>query len=390
MKIISKAFFVLLFILFLVQFSTFNLYPWFKHYGDTSYDGAVSIQQTSDVGYIVAGSTESYTFGGSDFAIYKLDSAGNQVWFKHYGGPNYEYGQSIQQTSDGGYIVAGQTDSFTNGGDDMAIYRLDSSGNKVWFKHYGGTQYDYGRSIQQTSDGGYIVAGLSNSFTHGNYDFAIYKLDSSGSKVWFRHYGGSSDDRAHSIRQTSDGGYIVAGYTVSYSHGSIDFAIYRLDSSGNKVWFRHYGGLYGDNAHSIQQTSDGGYIVAGQTDSFTYGSGDFGIYKLNSSGNKVWFRHYGGTNTELANSIQQTSDGGYIVAGHTKSYTYGDQDYCLYKLNSSGNKAWFKHYGGTNTDNARSMEQTSDGGYIIAGATKSYTYGDFDSGIYKLDSNGNK
>jgi len=390
MKNISKVFFVLLFILFLLQFSAFNLYPWFKHYGGSSYDGARSIQQTSDGGFIMTGGTDSYTNGGYDFSIYKLDSSGNQVWFKNYGGTGTDFGQSIQQTSDGGYIVGGQTNSFTYGSDDMAIYRLDSSGSKVWFKHYGGTQPDYGRSIQQTSDGGYIVAGFTRSYTHGDYDFAIYKLDSGGNKTWFKHYGGSSEDRGHSIRQTSDGGYIVAGYTHSYSHGSSDFAIYKLDSNGNKVWFKHYGGTNGETGESIWQTSDGGYIVTGQTDSFSYGQGDFGIYKLDSSGSKAWFKHYGGTQTDRPYSIQQISDGGYIVAGNTMSYTHGNQDYCLYKLTSSGNKVWFKHYGGTNTDTGESIQQTSDGGYIVAGQTESFTYGNYDFGIYKLDSDGNK
>jgi len=130
----------------------------------------------------VTGRTDSYSYGGSDFAIYKLNSSGNKVWFKHYGGTNNEQGRSIQQTSDGGYIVAGWTNSFTYGNDDVAIYKLNSSGNKVWFKHYGGSAADYGLSIQQTSDGGYIFAGDTNSYTYGSFDFAIYKLDSDGDK----------------------------------------------------------------------------------------------------------------------------------------------------------------------------------------------------------------
>jgi len=207
-----------------------------------------------------------------------------------------------------------------------------------WFKHYGGSGTDRGKSIQQASDGGYIVSGETYSYTYGNSDFAIYKLNSSGNKVWFKHFGGSNSDYAYSIQQTSDGGYIVAGYTLSYTYGGADFAIYKLDSSGNKVWFKHYGGANDDYGRSIQQTSDGGYVVAGYTYSYTYGSEDFAIYKLNSSGNKVWFKHYGGANSDWAISIQQTSDGGYVVAGQSKSYTYGDADFAIYKLDSNGDK----------------------------------------------------
>jgi len=340
MKMSSKLFFISIVLLFLCLFSADKVFPgWFKHYGGSNDDRGWSIQQTSDVGYIIAGTTESYTYGNGDFAIYKLNSSGSKVWFKHYGGTGYELGSSIQQTSDGGYIVAGTTGSYSHGGADFAIYKLNSSGNKVWFKHYGGASGDdFGSSIQQTSDGGYIVSGSTSSYTNGADDFAIYKLDSSGSKVWFKHYGGTGFESGESIQQTSDGGYIVAGYTNSYTYGGYDFAIYRLDSSGNKVWFKHYGGTSDERALSIQQTSDGGYIVAGYTHSYTYGSWDFAIYKLNSDGNKTWLKHYGGSNSDQGQSIKQTSDGGYIVAGDTNSYTHGLDDCAIYKLDSDGNK----------------------------------------------------
>jgi len=390
MKIISKILFVFICILFLLQFSTFKLYPWFKHYGGAQDDNGYSIQQTSDGGYIAAGTTESYTYGLTDFAIYKLDSNGDKIWFKHYGGTGNDVALSIQQTSDGGYVTAGYTESYTFGLSDFAIYKLNSNGNKIWFKHYGGTNYDSAYSTQQTSDGGYIVTGRTKSYTHGNYDFAIYKLDSSGNKVWFRHYGGTDWDEARSIKQTSDGDYIVAGTSKSYTHGDWDYAIYKLNSSGSKLWFRHYGGTDSDVTQSIQNTSDGGYIVTGHTYSYTYGQNDFAIYKLDSSGNKVWFKHYGGTNYDWGDSIQQTSDGGYIVAGYTWSYTYGQGDCGIYKLNSIGNKVWFRHYGGSQDDDGHSIQQTSDGGYVVAGKTESYTYGGEDFAIYKLDSNGDK
>jgi len=339
MKHILKFIIIFMSILFLLQFSAVKMYPgWFKHYGGTSNERCFSIQQTSDGGYVVAGYTNSFTFGSEDFAIYKLNSSGNKVWFKHYGGSSDDRGYSVQQTSDGGYILAGHTKSYTYGNEDLAIYKLNSNGTKVWFRHYGGAGTDYAISIDQTSDGGYIVAGYTWSYSYGNTDFAIYKLNSSGNKVWFKHYGGTSSDNAYSIQQTLDGGFIVAGNTSSFTYGGIDIAIYKLNSSGNKVWFKHYGGLDDDFPWSIKQTSDGGYVVAGSTLSYTYGSGDFAIYKLDSSGNKTWFKHYGGTSGDYADSIQQTSDGGYIVAGHTWSFTYGGCDIGIYKLDSNGDK----------------------------------------------------
>jgi len=391
MKNFSKPLIIFGFIVLLLQFSLVKVYPgWFKHYGGTDYDYGWSCEQTTDGGYIIIGDTLSYTYGGRDFAIYKLDSNGNKAWFKHYGGINDDHGTSIQQTSDGGYVAAGYTFSYTHGGYDVAIYKLDSTGNKVWFRHFGGTQDDQSWSIQQTSDGGYIVAGYTESYTHGGRDFAIYKLNSSGNKAWFRHYGGTSLEEAYSIQQTTDGGYIVTGGTFSYTYGAGDFAIYKLDSSGNKVWFKHYGGANTDIGQSIQQTSDGGYIVAGNTQSYGSGNPNFGIYKLDSNGNKVWFKLYGGTSPDNPYSVQQTTDGGYTVAGHTESFSYGNRDFAIYKLNSSGNKVWFRHYGGTQRDEGWSIRQTSDGGYVVAGYTNSYTHGGYDFAIYKLNSDGNK
>jgi len=395
MKFLLKILTIFIFVILLWQFAEVELYSngpatWFRHFGGTSNDFGIGVDPTSDGGFIVSGETYSFSNGGKDIAIYKLDSSGNKIWFKNYGGSSNETGYSIQQTSEGGYIVAGYTYSYTNGLNDFAIYKLNSSGNKVWFKHYGGTQNDYAYSIQQTSEGGYIVAGRTESYTYGDCDFAIYKLDSSGNKIWFKHYGGTDTDRGYSIQQTSDGGYIVAGDTKSYSYGGYDFAIYKLDSSGNKVWFKHYGGTNHDYGQSVQQVSDGGYILAGYTYSYTYGGTDFAIYKLDSNGNKVWFKHYGGTAGDFCQSIQQTSDGGYITAGYTSSYTYGGDDLAIYKLDSSGNKVWFKHYGGSYPDVGYSTRQALDGGYILVGSTQSYTFGENDIAVYKLDSNGNK
>jgi uncharacterized delta-60 repeat protein len=302
------------------------------------------------------------------------------------GGTNGDYANSIQQTSDGGYIVAGGTNSFGAGG-DILIIKLDSSGNIQWSRAIGGTDDDYANSIQQTSDGGYIVAGYTYSFGAGSYDFLIIKLNSSGNIQWSRAIGGTGYDEALSIQQTSDGGYIVAGYTNSFGAGRFDALIIKLNSSGNIQWSRAIGGTNGDYANSIQQTSDGGYIVAGGTNSFGTG-GDILIIKLNSSGNIQWSRAIGGANNDDAVSIQQTSDGGYIVAGWTNSFGAGGHDSLIIKLNSSGNIQWSRAIGGANNDDAVSIQQTSDGGYIVAGSTNSFGTG-FDFFIIKLDFSGN-
>ena len=274
-----------MFFLTLTSFISLNA-QWAIIYGgsDFNFDWARSIQQTSDGGYIVAGSTESFGAGGIDFWVLKLTSTGEIEWQRTYGGIYWDETYSIQQTSDGGYIVAGFTLSFGAGDDDSWILKLNSAGAIEWQHTYGGSKDDKFRSIQQTSDGGYIVAGDTASFGAVNNNFWILKVDSSGDIEWQRAYGGNSGDYAYSIQQTSDGGYIVAGYTLSFGVESSDFWILKLGSSGDIEWQHTYGGDFVDHAYSIQQTSDGGYIVAGETGSFGINYDDLFIIKLYSDG----------------------------------------------------------------------------------------------------------
>jgi len=360
---------------------------WQKTYGGSGDDRAYSIQQTTDGGYIIAGKTGDFYSG--DVYIIKLDKDGNKMWEKTFGGSGDDGAYSIQQTTDGGYIVAGWTNSFGAGNWDIYVIKLDANGNMVWEKTYGGNDYDLAYSIQQTTDGGYIVAGWTNSFGAGESDFYIIKPDENGNKVWEKTYGGNDYDLAYSIQQTTDGGYIVAGWTNSFGAGNWDIYVIKLDENGNKVWEKTYGGGGDDLAYSIQQTTDGGYIIAGGTNSFGAGDCDVYVLKLDEDGNMIWEDTFGGSNDDLANSIQQTKDGGYIVAGEKKSFGAGDRDVYIIKLDENGNMVWEKTYGGSGDDSANSIQQTKDGGYIVAGYTESFGAGGWDVYIIKMDAEGN-
>jgi len=204
-----------------------------RTYGGTSGDRASSVQRTSDGGYIVAGYTYSFGAGGDDIFLIKTDANGNIIWAKTYGGTSYDYAYSVQQTSDGGYIVAGETNSFGAGLSDAFLIKTNASGNLQWAKTYGGTGYDYAYSVQRTSDGGYIVAGLTTSFGAGGYDVFLIKTDANGNIIWAKTYGGTSYDNAYSVQQTSDGGYIVAGLTNSLGAGSYDIFLIKTDANGD-------------------------------------------------------------------------------------------------------------------------------------------------------------
>ncbi len=260
-----------------------------------------------------------------------------QVRFgKTYGGANSDRASSVQQTSDGGYIVAASTTSFGAGYSDFFLIKTDANGNVIWAKTYGGTNGDVAYSVQQTSDGGYIVAGTTNSFGAGWHDVLLIKTDANGNLQWAKTYGGIYDDGARGVRQTSDGGYIVGGWTTSFSVGSGDIFLIKTDANGNIIWAKTFGGTYWDEASSVQQTSDGGYIVAGYTGSFGAGYSDLFLIKTDANGNVIWAKTYGGTNGDVAYSVQQTSDGGYILAGETLSFGAGSWDIFLIKTDANG------------------------------------------------------
>jgi hypothetical protein len=340
-----------------------------RAYGRPGNNAARSVQRTSDGGYILAGWTYSF-FGGIyyDILLIKTDANGDVQWAKTYGGTGNDLVYSVQQTSDGGYIVAGGTTSFGVGGGDIFLIKTDAFGNVQWAKTYGGTDYDEAFSVQETSGGGYIVAGITNSFGAG-LDILLIKTDANGNVQWAKTYGGTDNDWAFSVQQTSDGGYIVAGGTSSFGAGGNDVFLIKTNAFGNVQWAKTYGEEDDDVAYSVQQTSDGGYIVAGTTRSFGAGWDDIFLIKTNASGNIVWTKTYGGTGWDEAFSVQQTSDGGYIVAGGTTSFGVGGGDIFLIKTNVFGNLQWAKTYGGINDDRAYSVRQTPDGGYIVAGGT---------------------
>jgi len=360
-----------------------------KTFGGSDWDQAYSIKQTTDGGYIVAGFTSSLGAGYSDAYVLKVNSTGELEWQKTFGGSYYDYAYSIQQVADGGYIVAGSTYSFGPGGYSIYVLKLSSTGDLLWQKVLGGYLNDQAYSIQQTADGGYIVAGETYSFGADGSDMYILKLDSIGNLVWQSFIGGTGDERAYFIQQTSDGGYIVAGHTDSNGAGGSDVYIVKIDSSGYVLWQKTFGESGDDGALSIQQTSDGGYIVAGYksirlTDNFEVAN--MYVLKLDSTGNQTWTKVFGENYNSYAYSIQETMDGGYVVTGDMCSSIYPDIH--IINLDLFGNILWEKTLGGIGDERSYSINQTVDGGYVLAGCTNSFGEGSYDAYILKLDSNG--
>lgn len=425
--------FISLFCPFFLPFSLIaqNL-EWERNFGGSDNDACYSVETCVEGGYVLAGvsassdSMISGNMGSGDLWIVEIDEAGSLEWEQNFGGSDVDGAYSIEQTSDKGYIVAGASRSSdgdlsgNNGSSDYWILKLDSLGNMEWERNYGGDTLEVATSVHQTSDGGYIVGGLSFSSTgdvsgnKGLSDFWLLKLDPSGNLEWEQNYGGSSVDghdnasNMISVLETSDGGYIAAGPSkssdgdVSGNNGSWDYWVVKLDPMGNIEWEQNYGGGGDDgyNGVCLEKTQGGGYMLAGGSDSYFGGDNidwtDYWVLKLDASGNIIWDRNYGGTDWDDAQSIHRASNGNYLLTGRAQSgdsnvtSNYGSSDFWVLEVDPSGVIQWEQNYGGSSTDWGYSIDQGVNGDLIVGGAsyssdsTLSENFGSSDYWAFKL------
>uniref|UniRef100_A0A7V4E3P4 T9SS type A sorting domain-containing protein n=1 Tax=candidate division WOR-3 bacterium TaxID=2052148 RepID=A0A7V4E3P4_UNCW3 len=376
--------------MYLVKTDEFGNVCWENVYGGCFDDDGWSVRQTSDTGYILAGTTHSSSAENGDFCLVKIGRGGDTLWTLKWSFSGFDEGHSVQQTSDGGYVIAGRTKPFGANKFDIFVVKTFDDGNLMWAKTFGGSYNEDGWAVKQTHDGGYIIAGSTESFGSGGYNAYLIKLNGFGDTIWTRTYGLPYDEHAHSVQQTSDGGYILGGSMYFLGSGGWwDFYLIKTDADGNVIWEKTYGGEYDEDCWSVIETSDGGYIAVGSTTSF--GAGDYDIYllKTDSDGDTLWTKTFGGAGVDQGWCVKETSDGGYIIVGSTNSFGAGGYDVYLIKTNASGDTLWTKTFGGTADDHGKYVQQTSDGGYIITGSTYSDGAGCWDAYIVKTDENGN-
>jgi hypothetical protein len=358
-----------------------------KIIGGANNDVGYSIQSTADGGYVIVGNTDSYGTGLKEVYLIKTNEGGDTIWTKTYGqmGSADEVGLFVQQTSDGGYIISGYTD-LNDPTLETFILKTDSDGNVIWGTVFGslGGGHSVGKCIRETSNGDFIVTGYKKgSFIPGNVSVSLNKISANGIYLWGEVI--LSVGIGLSINLTSDGGYIVTGHKELYGSGSSDVFLIKTDNLGNVLFAKSYGGVNDEKGTSVQQTSDGGYIVTGTTESFGNTGKDIYLIKTDSIGNTLWTRTLGGVNDEDGTSVHQTWDGGYIICGSTNSFGAGNYDTYLIKTDSAGETVWSRTFGSAGADYANSVKQTADRGFVLTGSKQ-----EMDSDVYiiKTDSVG--
>lgn len=347
---------------------------WSKTYGDSDGDVGNSVQQTLDGGFIIAGQIGAVigAIDSGDVWLLRTDADGDTLWTRRYGGPGRDEGNSVLQTADNGYIVAGYTAQIGGFDIDVWLIRTDTNGDTLWTKTYGGTSSDEARFVQQTADDGFIVVGTTRSYGAGGTDVWLIRTDANGDTLWTRTFGGPAIDHGNAVQQTTDGGFIVAGSLFFSAIGAPDLWLIRTDANGDTLWTRTLNGRYFpysfDIASDVQQIPGGGFIVVGRTNGPPNTTNtDVWLIRTDAGGDTLWTRQFGGTGTEIANSVQQTSDGGFVIAGYSIAPGSSNIDAMLIRTAADGDSLWSITLGGSGNDQATAIRNTANGGFVLTG-----------------------
>ena len=341
---------------------------WTKTYGGIDDDIAYSVQQTTDGGYIIAGLTSSVNPPDLEACLIKTNENGDSVWIRTYG---IGRAKSVVQTTDGGYIWTGSMNT------SLRIVKTDSLGDTLWSRIYkGGNYFDIGEEVQQTADGRYVVVGMTSRFTGVEYEYSVFllRIDYDGDTLWTNTFGWNFAAWGYSVKQTYDAGFIIAGYQMG------DVCLIKTDANGNPQWIKSYGGGGPQEGYSVLQTADSGYICTGREGS----TDDVYLIRTNSFGDTLWTQTYGGAGYDGGHCIRETQDSNYIITGYLSSFGNGSHDVYILKIYDTGDSLWALVYGGDSIDIATEIEVTSDGGYMVVGATRSFGAGGYDVWLLKI------
>lgn len=382
---------ILIFLILFVFNYTFS--QSFQHtYGDSLDESAFAVLQTSDHGFAIAGFSNSFTLTGNDLYVIRTDSLGAVRSKRIYSGDNKDEAYSLLQTGNGGFLVTGYTRSFGALYYDAFLLKLNMNGDTLWTKTYGAAGSEFANTAAQTSDGGFVFAGytLANAIDSAQGSIYLVKVDSAGNRKWEKALGPSTQiTDAYSIIETTDKGFAITGYTNGYNEINGDAFLLKTDSTGNPLFMKTYGHKGFDWGYSVKQTSDSGYVIGGSY-SADSASTDIDAYviKTDANGDTLWTRTYGGTGNDYGQSIALTGIGNYALAGYTSSFGAGNYDAYLLEINANGDTVFARAFGAAGDDEANSIFCTADGGFILGGQSNSFGNG-YNYYVVKTDAYGN-
>lgn len=356
---------------------------WARTFGGAAGDWSYAMTGTRDGGLAAAGRTESQGAGREDLWVVRVDGDGNRIWDRAYGGPAADRARSIVETRDGGFVVAGATESKGAGEFDVWVLKLDARGELLWDRHFGGPGADWASAVVETRDGGFAIAAYTQDTLATPFDAWVLKLDARGERLWERRLGGAAEEWASAIAEAGDGRLVVAGHTESKGAGGADAWVFELSPAGELAWERTYGGADRDYASAVTVTGDGGIVVAGPTSSRGAGGVDAWVARLDAAGAVVFERTYGGAADDWPRAVLPLGSG-YAVSGYTMSKGAGEYDVWLLGLDATGALVREDTFGGPGNEWARSLVRMPDGGLAVAGDTWSQGAGLSDVWILRV------
>ena len=342
---------------------------WELTLGGIGFDACYSSKETDDGEYIFAGGSYSFGPGLSDVWILKTNIAGDILWNKTYGGPRNESCYSLQKTSDDCYVVTGKTKVVEPDNFDVLLMKIDDDGNELWNKTYGGEEFDAGWWVEPTLDDGLIIVGITYSKGIGEGDIWVIKTNAAGDIIWDETYGGPHYESAEEVLVLADGTFIIVGYTESYGSGDRDLWIFKIDSNGDLIWEKIYGGNLDDEGWSIESCEYNSYFIFGRTYSFGAGNQDFWLIKTDDNGEIILNRTFGGEFFDEARRIQKTDNGNFLLIGSTESFNAYQSDYWLIAIDNNGYEMWDFLIGFQDFEIGYDVQKTDDSGYILTGIT---------------------
>lgn len=352
----------------------------------------------SQGGYAIAGWYDVQGLFSAEFYLVVIEATGDTLWTRTYGkqidtssfvqnGSGNE-GYQITQTQDGGFLFVGERHEIAGGTSDAYLVRTDAQGELMWARMYGGDDNEYAIGAVQDAKGNFIIGGFTETFGAGIRDMFLFKVTEGGDTLWTRTYGGESIDAAIEMKSTSDGGFIMTGYTFSFGAGSSDVYVIRTDSSGQVLWQKTFGGTLNDIGHAIVETADGGFVIAGETESFGVGNRDIYLLRINADGDLQWSFAYGGMDYEAANAVTLSQNGDIAIAGYTRGDGAGAEDFLLLLTDDKGEMKWARTYGGPEDETAKAIITTPDDGFLMTGYARSFSTGGLDVYLVRTDSMG--